>query len=296
MNTIVPAYSFNLAPDRFDTYVTKAFAASKNMRFTRDQLIAQVREGRLDHMLLRRLDGLETLSAEASERAAINVIDFQFEPVVLQSMVAKQAGAYLSAVEKTLTFSEVEGLGDEGPLWIDTVHHACVFSVLYRVAAVLAGNHGYRRLVLLHQGQRPEPRLAIIGNLLRQIPGVAPVFLPLQGKWFQQLGAMATPDTAIFYLTDMPAAAFQRIAAGQRGLSRVSLYAAPGLTFSLDTLSGSGVFARRVKASHLVLEYPRPDRLRLRRYKPDAPTTLCPLEDWVFWPLMDASDAPALPG
>jgi hypothetical protein len=286
VNSIAPAYEFQLTPDRFDTQVASAFAATKNARLTRDRLIAQLRDGGFDHLLLGRLDGLETLGRESIEKAALNIIDFHFEPLVLQSMSLAQVDAYFMAVEKTLALTEAKGLDGDGPLWIDTVHHACVFSVLYRLAVFLARNRGYRQLVLLHQGQRPEPRLAIISNLVRQIPQVKPVLLRLQGRWFQDLTQITTPDTAIFYLTDMPAVAFERRAPAARSFAHIQLYAAPGISLRLDTMSGSGIFARRLKAAHVVVEYPRADRIRLRPYDAANPTTRCPLEDWMFWPLM----------
>lgn len=285
MNFMAPAYGFDLKPERFDTHVTKAFEAAPTRR-TYDKLVGQLGKGQFDHMLLKRLDGLEGLSEAANGKAARNVIDFSFEPLVLKSMSAPQLAAYFQAVENTIRLTDAAALAPEGPLWLDSVHHSCVFSVLFRIAALVAQHRGFRRLVLLHQGQRPEPRLGMLGTLLRQIPQVEPVFLPLNGRWFQALSQIMTPRTAVFYLTDMPAEAFQRNG-GQRDrkLSRLRLYTEGGPSIHLDTLSGSAVFAARLRATHLVVEYPRPDRISIRPFAPDKPS-LCPLEDWIFWPLI----------
>jgi hypothetical protein len=287
MTFMTPAYGFDLKPQRFDTHVTKAFEAAPT-RWTYDKLIAQLRNGQCDHMLLKRLDGLEALSDATNEKAARNIIDFWFEPLVLKSMSVPQLAAYFQAVEKTIRLTEASALDSEGPLWIDSVHHSCVFSVLLRIAALVGQHRGFRRLVLLHQGQRPEPRLGMLTTLLRQIPQVEPVCLPLNGRWFQALSQMTTPKTAIFYLSDMPAEAFER-ESGQRDrrLSQLQLYAENALSVRLNTLSGSPVFAARLRATHLVVEYPRPDRVSIRPFDAHKPT-VCPLEDWIFWPLVGA--------
>lgn len=287
MNTMVPGYAFNLAPERFDTHVTSVLGGTRVTRHARDRLIAEVRGGRFDHLLLKRLAGLEGLPDAVNERAAINIIDFHFEPIVLKGMSGEQVATYFQSVEKTLSIGEAAGIDGDGPLWIDSVHHACIFSVLYQLALYLVLRRGYTQLVLLHQGQRPEPRLGIIGKLLRQFCRIEPVFMQLRGAWFPKLAKMTTPQTAIFYLTDMPPEVAQRGMARERGLSHLQLFAPPNFAIELSTLSGSGAFARRLKATHIVVEYPRPDRIRIRPYDAEKPTALCPLEDWVFWPLLD---------
>lgn len=285
MNFIPPAYRFDLRPERFDTHVTKAFETAPT-RSTYDKLVAQLSKGHFDHMLLKQLDGLENLTEIANEKAARNVIDFWFEPLVLKSMSVPQLAAYFQMVEKTIRLTDAAALDEEGPLWFDSVHHSCAFSVLFRIAVLIAQRRNFRRPVLLHQGQRPEPRLGMLRTLLRQIPQVEPVFLPLSGSWFQKLSQITTPNTAIFYLTDMPAEAFQRKEdPPSRKLSRLRLYAEDGPSIQLDTLSGSAIFAARLRATHLVIEYPRPDRISIRPFDVAKPT-VCPLEDWVFWPLI----------
>lgn len=290
MNALSPAGSFGPAAERFDAYVARAFAATKATRHVRDRLIAQVHAGALDAMLLRAGEGLADLPVASERRAAVNSIDFAFEPLVLPNLSVAQATAYLEAVELSLSVAEASGLDGPGPLWVDTVHHVCVFSVLYQFAAYLRRYRGCDRVVLLHQGRRPEPRLGLVGNLLRQVHGVALTCLPLRGRWFAELTRAATPTTAVFYLTDMPPDALDRAETGaRRGLSRVELYAAPDLRRAAATVSGSDAFARRLGASHVVLDYPRADRIRLRPFAGDVPPR-CPLEDWVFWPVLAGAE------
>jgi hypothetical protein len=286
-----PAYRFRLSPERFDTHVMTLFDQDKASRHVRDRLIAQVRAGQLDAMLLSRVPGLERLPDALVEKAALNIIDFFFEPIVLPTMPHEQVAGYFRSIYKALRLGEVSGLDSTGSLWIDSVHHACVFSVLYELAAYLADQRGFRQLILLHQGLRPEPRLPLIAAMLQQRHAMRVTYLQLQGRWFAQLSRIATPQALVYYLTDMPRETSPRTAPKERRSAILQLDA-PGIALRLDTLSGSGVFARRLGAAHLVLDYPARDAIRLRPYDPAAPVTCCPLEDWIFWPLLDRA-APA---
>jgi hypothetical protein len=287
VNAITPAGAFDLTADRFDTFVANAFAASRASRHVRDRLIAQVDGGRLEPMLLRARSGVMSLPDAVNRKAALNIIDFAFEPLVMQNMSTDQVMRYLGAVEHTLHVREVRGLDGFGPLWVDTIHHVCVFSVLFRLAAFLGKNRRFSQVVLLHQGQRPEPRLRIIADLLRRAHGIALVLLPLQGRWFPRLARLTTPDTVIYYLTDMPPEAFAQAVRKERGRSRLLLTHGPRAALQVETISGSQSFARRLGATRIVLDYPSTDSVRIRPAGVDeAITPLCPLEDWVFWPLL----------
>jgi hypothetical protein len=293
VNAISPARAFDLTADRFDTLVANAFAASKAGRHVRDRLIAQVDEGRLDQMLLRARSGVMGLSDAVNRKAALNIIDFAFEPLVMQSMSTDQAIRYLGAVETTLHIREAGGLDGFGPLWVDTVHHVCVFSVLFQLAAFLGKNRRFSQVVLLHQGQRPEPRLRIVADLLRRTHGVALVLLQLQGRWFSRLARLTTPGTVIFYLTDMPPEAFPQAARRPRGRSRLLLTHGAGAALQVEAISGSQSFARRLGATRIVLDYPSTDSVRIRPIGADEGTmSLCPLEDWLFWPLLGGTAQP----
>lgn len=150
-------------------------------------------------------------------------------------------------------------------------------------------------MVLLHQGQRPEPRLRIIADLLRRAHGIALVLLPLQGHWLPRLARLTTPDTIIYYLTDMPPEAFaQAVIRKERGRTRLLLTHGPRAALQVETISGSQSFARRLGATRIVLDYPSPDSVRIRSAGVDeAITPLCPLEDWVFWPLLGVAQQQA---
>ncbi|MCP3418615.1 hypothetical protein NLM16_31350 [Bradyrhizobium brasilense] len=287
MNAIIPTRAFDLTADRFDSFVSSAFAASRESRHVRDRLIAQVDDGRLDHMLLRARSGVVGLSDKINRKAALNVIDFAFESIVMQNMSTDQAIRYLGAVENMLHIREARGLDPDGPLWVDTVHHVCVFSVLFQLAVFVDKNRKGGQMVLLHQGQRPEPRLRIVADLLRRAHGVTLILQPLQGNWFARLRRLTTPDTVIYYLTDMPLEAFPQATRRERGRSRLLLTLGQGPVLQVETVSGSQSFARRLEARRIVLDYPSSDSLRIRPIGADeAAVSICPLEDWLFWPLL----------
>jgi hypothetical protein len=279
-------YSFNLGSGRFDVQVMEAYRDVKALRHTRDRLIEQVRGGQLDHLLLKRLPGLEHLSAAANIKAATNIIDYHFEPHVLPSMASGQLANYFQACQKTLRMRPMDGVDFEGPLWIDTVHHVCVFSVIYEFSAYLAQRRGYRKLILLHQGKRAEPRLQLFGKLIHERHGMECTFIAFSGGWFSSLSERAAPDSVIFYLIDMPQETSQRSAPRKRQPVLLRLHAEPDISIAVETLSGSKTFAGRLGAAHAVLDYPAKDEVQVRPYDDANSSARCPLEDWVFWPLL----------
>lgn len=83
-------------------------------------------------------------------------------------------------------------------------------------------------------------------------------------------------------MADMPAIASS--VSSRRRPAQVELYAGDGIRRRVDVVSGSAVFAQRLGANHLVLDYPQPDLIRLAPFDPERPPA-CPLVDWVFWPI-----------
>lgn len=284
MNAITPARAFATGT-RFDAVVAEALAAPGAARHARDRLIARLHRGAFDALLLREAEGFERLPEAAERRAALNAIDFAFEPLVLANLSVPQACTYFAGIEATLRVGEAEGLDRPGPLWLDTVHHVGVFSVLFRMAAFLKARRGFEQVVLLHQGLRPEPRLGVAIRALRERHGLPLHLLALRGRWFAQLARFATPGTVIFALGDMPVEAFGS-APPRRLTGAVTLHAPLGLHRTVATASGSAAFARRLGANHLRLDYPASGRIRVRPH--DATPALCPVEDWAFWPVLVA--------
>jgi hypothetical protein len=291
---IAATHRFDLRRERFDIHVMEALASEGSLQ-ARESLVADVRAGRYDHLLLHRRGDVAGISADESERAAINLIDFHFEPLVMRTMPATQANAYFRDLVKVMAIEYAAAEPGAVPLWIDTVHHACVFSVTYQFASHLVLQYGYRSVALLHQGLRPEPRLDVFARTLQHATGVRTVFVRLEGAWFATLSRITTPDTAIFYLTDLPPETTARRAPRLRQHARLHLTAGARIAAAMETLSGSAAFARRLGAAHLVVEYPSATRIRVRPYDAARPVTLCPLADWIFWPAIAKAASGAQP-
>jgi len=278
-------FGFNPHGDRFDTMVATAFQDVGRVRHVRDELIAGVHSGRFDRRLANAVPGLEDLPIESCRQAAVNLIDFQFEPLVLPSMTEDQRHEYFVGLKTTTPAESVSGLGG-GPLWLETAHHMCVFSALHNVIAHLGKRYDYRRVTVLHQGLRPEPRLSLVADLLAKRHRVQARFIQFNGDWFSTLAGTTTPDTVIIYLSDVPPETSRRAAPGKREPARLALSTPVDLVAEVATFPGGEILARRLKARHVVLEYPRSDRLRIRPFDPEDRTIRMPLEDWIFWPLL----------
>lgn len=285
MNTMAPRFGFNLGDDRFDTQVMAAYKNAKMLRHSRDSLIAQVHAGRWNHMSPARLPGMAAMSVEDCARAAMTVIDYYFEPRVMESMQDTQAHDYFCGFAKTMKVDRIDGVAGGAPIWVETVHHACIFSILYDLILHLARYHGVRRAILIHHGQRPEPRLAIIARLLRSLHKIEPYFVQLKDNWFQSLAKVTTPDTVILYLSDVPTPPGTK----DREPAHLLLSAEPGLSACVDTTPGAALLARRLKARHVLLDFPGFDRIRLRPAGQAGQLATLPLPDWVFWPLLKAA-------
>ena len=263
--------------DRLD--LIAADALSSIPRWKRDNLIAQIHAGRLEHLLPRRHPGLEALPTAANKRAGINIVDYAFEALVLPTMNQEQLDQYFMACANTLRMPKMEGVEQHGPLWFDTVHHVCNFSVIYTLAAHLRGN-GYRKFIVLHQWKKTEPRMELLVK-----GGGWWSFIPFAPGWFDTLASQASPDAAIFYPVDIPLDAPGLLEPDERGPSLVRL-GAKGVSIQVETLTGSAAVARKLGAAHLVLDYPTDGTVEVRRFDGVIPVAHCPLEDWLFWPAL----------
>ncbi len=263
--------------DRLDLIAADALASIP--RWKRDNLIAQVHAGRLDHLLPGRHPGLEAFPAAANKRAAINIIDNAFEALVLPTMNQQQLDQYFTACAKTLRMPKMEGIEENGPLWLDTVHHVCNFSVIYTLSAQLHRN-GYRKFIVLHQWAKTEPRMELLMK-----GGGWWSFIPFEPGWFKTLLSQASPDAAIFYPVDFPLDAPGLLEPDERSLSMVRL-GAKGISVQTETVTGSAAIARKLGAAHMVLDYPAGGTVEMRRFDGVNPVAHCPLEDWLFWPAL----------
>jgi hypothetical protein len=280
-------YVFDIVEDRFDTQVMRMFNGKNVSRLTRDAAIAKLRHGEFDKYLLKSVAGLEDLPNDTCYQAAISVIDFHFEAIILANLDMDHLASYCAAIEKVLPIEAVRGIETGKPLWIDTVHHACVFSTIAQAIINIGKNLNYTKAILIHQGERQEPRLGLISNLIKVTQNIEPHLIKLSAGWFSDLVKRITHDTIVIYLADMPPQISRSISKRPERSASLSLLASVPQPVIVETISGSHTFARRVGACHMVMDYPRSGRVRLRPYDAANPVMQCPIEDWVFWPLIN---------
>ena len=230
-------YAFDLERQRFDIEVMTRLTSEEGPRRAYDRLLDQVADGSFDDRLPRQQLDYPDLADDIVNKAAKNIIDFHFEPYLLASISADQLRNYFNRVEKTLPSAELDFIEQHRPLWIDTVHHACIFSVIYKLADYLITDLGFRALILLHQGLRPEPRLDMFARLLHQTHGVRPLYIQLREQWTSSLMKATTPDTMIIYLSDMPPQSSTSTASGTSRGRHLELDCATDRAIDVETES-----------------------------------------------------------
>ena len=288
-NGAKPQYTFNLQVNRFDKEVIEAFKDVTSARKARDRIIRQLHAGHYNNRLLPRLYGLRELPDAVGKKAAMNVIDFHFEPLVLRTYQPNQRERYFQDLAKTLKMEPLTGVEAGNPLWIDTVHHACGFTIIYDLAAILARHYGYRKLIVLHPGKKPYQQVMIVGKQLMQMFSMMLTPLPLQENWLSALTRILTPDTAIICFVDVP----QDNSGTDTAIDKsfIQLDAPADMSMKIEDMTGSATAARRLGATHMALEYPSSNIARIRAFDAATPVITCPLEDWILWPQLKIQPA-----
>ncbi len=272
---------FDLDRVRLDTVVQRLLTEKGSERRAKDRLTDQILQG--DHTALRpeRIAGFEGISQATANRAMFNVIDFFFEQLVLASMKDDKRLHYFISIEASIRLDTPAMLDFGRPIVIETVHHVAVFSMIVLLAARLRAQGGKDRIILLHQAQRPEPRLEYAAQIIRNYLGFQTISVPMTGNWFRQLSASMSPTTVLLYLGDMPPDAKKQDNTRRELILSDKGSAATGL---VETLSAAARLADLLGADHFTLDYPDPCAASL---KPAASAPLqCPLKDWVFWPAL----------
>ena len=285
--TSTPALRYRTDTARFDRLVEEAFSDPSLGRRTRARLWDNIRLGVFDAHMPVNLPGFEQIDRATAERAMLNIVDFFFEPMVLSSMSHSQRLDYFLAIEASMSFEGQAGLTFGKPAVIETVHHSAIFSIAVSLARVLVTTEGKASMILLHQSDRPEPRLAQVAQALRVHLGMTLHFIPLKGAWCRSLVELATPTSAVFYLADMPPMAWPE---GRNASRQRDLDLAPDRTGStpvLTTLSVAARLSALLGADHIVMDFPDSNKIALTQAGTDPEPMRCPLEDWVFWPAVE---------
>ena len=273
--------------DRLDLTIMRAYSTSESPRATRTRLLHRWREDELlSRLVLSRIEGLSAIAPEEDERGVRNLADYWFEPLVMPTMSLGQARDYFLSVKKSLRFElgEISPPTDR-PLILESVHHCCVFSVLYATIQLLVAGHGFRKAILLHLRDPLDPRAATGQILVERVLQVETVCLRLEGAWLATLGREMSDRTVLIYFGDMPPSLFPDRYQPGKTSSRVHFYARPDVAVDVEGISIARFLARRHRAGHHLLDYPEPGTVRLRPWRRGAELH-CPLADWVFWPAL----------
>lgn len=277
--------SFGIESANFHNIVLEALSEAGNERRAKDRLCNEIKLGVYDEHALTQIDCYSNIGIRTARAALLNVVDFLFEGTVLKSMRQQQLLQYFSAIENTMTVKGPLNSSFGRGLIIETVHHCAIFSIGVVLARELVRQGGKNRLILLNQGQRPEPRLSLSAGVLNKFYGLQCHVLPLQGMWYKKLAKLMSPTTAVVYLADMPLA----MSEGQKQKEKVNRslrlsHANTTQTGIIETESAAQRLSQKLSADHVTVDFP--DRATIA-VNPDVDTSVplrCNIEDWAFGP------------
>lgn len=284
---IIPEADETEIRSRLDLSVMRAYGQAENIRSVRNHIIKEWRtDDTLSPLALSRQEGLSDLTEADEQRAIATIADYWFEPYVVSSMNIGQARDYYLAAQNSLRLeTQATDLQSDRPLVLETLHHSCIFSVLYLIVQHLVRDFGFKKVVLLHLREPLDPRLEVCRALVERILQAEAVSVLLNEKWMETLSHAVTDSTVVLYMGDMPPSIFPKLRRPEKASSRVRLYAEPDIELIASGISMASLLARRFKASHYTLDFPARDVARLQPRNEDA-TLSCPLPDWVFWPAL----------
>jgi hypothetical protein len=239
---------------------------------------------RLEKLSLPRLVAPALIDDGEADDAVRNLADFAIEPFVLSRMNLLQARDYLLGADTTfsLDLTLASALGD-GPIILETLHHHCIFSMLYTVLAHLVERRGIDKVILLHLRDPLDSRLEVCRACAKALLGVEGVALRMGEDWRSALVREVTPHSVVFYMGDMPASIFGDRRASRRQAPTLELFARPQFRICIRAVSAARALAHRLGALHLRLDFPAVDEARLRPASASE-RLVCPLSAWAFWP------------
>lgn len=286
-------YTFDYTQDRLDVAVVEALANKEEMWAAYCKLIEGLKNPDEQTQTLNSIRGLHRVSDSTNSLASKNIIDYYFESAVLTSMGGEQLERYISHIEQCFAFTSVTGLGDVGPIWVDTVHHCCVYSVLTRLGHHVITMGRIDHIVLLLRPDIGDPRLEVLKSYIASVYGVTLEFVYLSDKWMRQLNNIITDSTLCVSMCDMPNEIYSRrinkVTAKQIESNYLKLYYDDMNSISVECITDYSTLARRLRANHVVLDYPTEREVQIRPYDPDVAPS-CPIGSWVFWPRLSGLD------
>jgi hypothetical protein len=198
---------------------------------------------------------------------------------------------YFSAIETSMVMrGPINGSYGRG-LLVETIHHNAIFSIGMVLARELGRQAGKNRMILVHQGDRPEPRLDLIGRILQKYCNMQCYGVPMKGAWFKQLKQLMTPTTAVIYLADMPVPGVEtnpQSGAYHRNIC-LSLENAACVVSSVSAVSK---LSKILKVDHITMDFPDRGTVELISDVDLSMPLRCPFQDWAFGPAVKFSPGP----
>lgn len=286
---MIPEADENEILNRLDLFVMRAYRDQGDVRQVREQVVQEWRQKpELARLALSRFDGLSRISAEQDDRAVRTIADYWFEALFLPTMNLGQARDYFLAVQESMQLEVDDSVPppSDRPLILQTLHHSCIFSILYVIIQYLVAGYDFRKFVLLHLRDPLDPRLEICKKLVEEVLGVEGAFIQLEGDWLANLRREMTDRSVFIYMGDMPPSLFRDRHRPGKTSSTIKLYAEPDIDIAVEGISTASILARRFRAGHHLLDFPTANTVRLRPCTGSPVELECPLTDWVFWPAL----------
>ena len=214
--------------------------------------------------------------SEFNDRALQVQLDYHFERLLLPTMSQKQVVDYMLSVTNKLT---IQPLSLEGPILLEGLHHALIFSALYTVLVHLVENEGYNHLLMMHQHQAPDPRVLLQKSLFENRYGLATTLVHFDATWFRAIKKNLTERTVIIAMGDLPAP----FSVSNKEIALTLPSAGTGrMIYHQPTYSVAERICQRLSFTHLQCDFPTDDTIVLRHN--DGSPLRSAMTDWVFWP------------
>ena len=276
--------------NRLDHILIHALEQDTNPLLTRQIALSKRTEDlAFKKLALSQQPGLERVTDKEDETSFRHLVDYYFEPYFVESMNPSHLNAYLCSIEDriSLTFGELPG--GEQPLFIESLHHYCSFSIHYLVILHLAEKRGYDHVILMHRQEQLDPRLTAMQRALSELQDIDSDLIHFGDQWFQEVEANLTDKSIIFYMGDMAPALFpQHHRPGVTGSTLSFSMNDHQQKLSLEGFSHGRQLAKSLNAQHFILDYPSETEAALNPFSVNSNKTelRCPLAAWIFWPAL----------
>lgn len=271
--------------NRLDLFLLREFEDQKKLRDSHyDARYNWRRIPKLSRLAPSSMLGLACISEADDDLAIINLADYFFEKYLLSTMSIGQVRDYYLSIttrfELTGSFDEIDS---QRPLVLETMHHHCIFSIMYSIMQKLIQEHGFKKFILLHIQKQLDVRFSLCVTLFATyFPDTELKAICISNdNWTVDLDKEMGPGSTILYMGDIPPQAF-----GKNKKTRnynLHLPLEDGSIVEAERLSAASILARRYRAAHHSLDFPQ---MNVINFTAAQKVIKCPFSSWVFWPML----------